>query len=88
MNGKPPLGETNTTTLLTDLQNRILRLTQIIEGTDIAPWELNLQTGETIFSKRWAQMIGYELHELVFFSQDYPSYNTSFPNLHKYQVLQ
>ncbi|MCY7423070.1 MAG: PAS domain S-box protein [Chitinophagaceae bacterium] len=64
MNSIPPPGETNTATLLTDLQNRIVRLTQIIEGTDIAPWEFNLQTGETIFSKRWAQMIGYELHEL------------------------
>lgn len=40
------------------------RLQQIIHGTDIGTWEWNVQTGETIFNERWANIIGYELKEL------------------------
>ncbi len=40
------------------------RLKLIIEGTNAGTWEWYVQTGKTIFNKRWAQMLGYELHEL------------------------
>ena len=41
-----------------------LRLTGIIEATNVGTWEWNVQTGETVFSERWAQIIGYTLSEL------------------------
>ena len=40
------------------------RLTTVIEGTSVATWEWNVQTGETVFNKRWADIIGYALEEL------------------------
>ena len=40
------------------------RLAGIIEGTNVGTWEWNVQTGETIFNERWANMIGYTLEEL------------------------
>jgi PAS domain S-box-containing protein len=40
------------------------RLADIIYGTDIGTWEWNVQTGETIFNERWAEIIGYRLAEL------------------------
>ena len=40
------------------------RLAYIVEGTDAGTWEWNVQTGETIFNRRWAQFIGYDLEEL------------------------
>ena len=39
-------------------------LESVIEGTRIATWEWNVQTGETVFSESWAQIIGYTLAEL------------------------
>jgi len=49
--------------------NQTLRETQarykaILEGTNVGTWEWNIQTGETIFNERWAQIIGYHLEEL------------------------
>ena len=41
------------------------RLAWILEGTNVATWEWNVQTGETRFDARWAQMIGYTLEELA-----------------------
>ncbi|MEI7727958.1 MAG: PAS domain S-box protein [Verrucomicrobiota bacterium] len=41
------------------------RLAGIIEGTNVGTWEWNVQTGETIFNERWANMIGYTLEELA-----------------------
>ncbi|MBN2232878.1 MAG: PAS domain S-box protein, partial [Deltaproteobacteria bacterium] len=41
------------------------RLAHIIEGTNIGTWEWNVQTGETTFNDRWAQMVGYRLDELA-----------------------
>lgn len=35
-----------------------------IEGTNVGTWEWNVQTGETRFNERWAQIIGYRLEEL------------------------
>ena len=40
------------------------RLLAILEGTDVGTWEWNIQTGETIFNEKWANMIGYTLKEL------------------------
>ena len=40
------------------------RLQNIIEGTNVGTWEWNIQTGETIFNDKWAQIIGYALEEI------------------------
>ncbi|WP_158611837.1 PAS domain S-box protein [Guyparkeria sp. SCN-R1] len=40
------------------------RLRNVIEGTNVGTWEWNIQTGETVFNQRWAEMVGYELSEL------------------------
>jgi len=40
------------------------RLTAIIEGTHIGTWEWNVQTGQTVFNERWAEIVGYTLSEL------------------------
>lgn len=40
------------------------RLAHIIEGTNAGTWEWNVQTEETVFNERWAEMIGYTLEEL------------------------
>ncbi len=41
------------------------RLAYILEGTNVGTWEWNIQTGETIFNERWAEIIGYTLTELA-----------------------
>lgn len=46
------------------LSDERTRLKNIIEGTNVGTWEWNVQTGETIFSERWANIIGYTLDEL------------------------
>jgi PAS domain S-box-containing protein len=40
------------------------KLQYIIEGSNLATWEWNVQTGETIFNQRWAEIIGYTLEEI------------------------
>ena len=40
------------------------RLARIVESTNAGTWELNIQTGETRYNERWAEMIGYTLAEL------------------------
>ncbi|MGM0519986.1 MAG: ATP-binding protein, partial [Campylobacterota bacterium] len=40
------------------------RLFDILEGTHVGTWEWNIQTGETIFNERWAQIVGYTLDEI------------------------
>lgn len=40
------------------------RLANILEGTNVGTWEWNIQTGETIFNERWANIIGYTLDEI------------------------
>jgi len=52
----------NSEKLLFDSKKRI---ENIINGTELGTWEWNVQTGETIFNKRWAQIIGYSLEELA-----------------------
>lgn len=36
----------------------------IINGSNLATWEWNVQTGETVFNERWAEIVGYTLEEL------------------------
>jgi PAS domain S-box-containing protein len=40
-------------------------LTNILWGTGVGTWEWNVQTGETRFNERWAELIGYTLAELT-----------------------
>ena len=40
------------------------RLAGILRGTNSGTWEWNVQTGETVFNERWAEIIGYSLEEL------------------------
>ena len=40
------------------------RLAAVIEGTHIGTWEWNVQSGETVFNERWAEIVGYRLEEL------------------------
>ncbi len=48
-----------------ELEYQRLRLSNIIEGTNIGTWEWNVQTGQIIFNQRWAEIIGYTLSELI-----------------------
>ncbi|WP_340203513.1 PAS domain S-box protein [Ascidiimonas sp. W6] len=50
--------------------NRNSHLKLLIEKSVIGTWEWNVNTGETIFNKQWAQIIGYELEELAPISID------------------
>ncbi len=40
------------------------RLAAIVEGTGAGTWEWNVQTGETRFNERWAQIVGATLADL------------------------
>ncbi len=40
------------------------RLADIIRGTNAGTWEWNVQTGETRFNERWAEIIGWTLEEI------------------------
>jgi PAS domain S-box-containing protein len=40
------------------------RLADILKGTNAGTWEWNIQTGETIYNERWAEIVGYTLEEL------------------------
>ncbi len=46
------------------LQDKRRRLAGIIEGTRVGTWEWNVQTGETLFNDRWAEITGYSLEEI------------------------
>lgn len=47
------------------LAGRELRYRSVLEGTRIGTWEWNVQSGETIFNDRWAEIVGYTLEELT-----------------------
>lgn len=40
------------------------RLKMTLQGTNVGTWEWNVQTGETVFNRRWAEIVGYTLDEL------------------------
>ncbi len=46
------------------LRDERQRLQAILDGTHVGTWEWNVQTGETVFNERWAEIIGYTLAEL------------------------
>jgi PAS domain S-box-containing protein len=48
-----------------DLKVERQRLLNILWGTGVGTWEWNVQTGETRFNERWAELIGYTLAELA-----------------------
>jgi len=37
----------------------------VLEGTRIGTWQWNVQSGETVFNKRWVEIVGYTLSELM-----------------------
>ena len=41
------------------------RYKAVLEGTNVGTWEWNIQTGETVFNERWAEIVGYTLEELA-----------------------
>lgn len=47
-----------------DLRQERQRLEGILRGTNAGTWEWNVQTGETVFNERWADIIGYTMNEL------------------------
>ena len=46
------------------LRDEKARMDRILEGTNAGTWELNVQTGETRYNERWAEIAGYTLAEL------------------------
>lgn len=42
-----------------DLRNEL-----VIQGTRIGVWDWNIQSGETYFDERWAEIIGYTIEEI------------------------
>ena len=45
-------------------KSKNIRNEHVIEGTRIGVWDWNVQTGETYFNERWADIIGYTISEL------------------------
>lgn len=50
---------------ITDFKNKEIRYKSLIEGTNVGTWEWNVQTGQTVFNERWANIVGYTLAELA-----------------------
>jgi PAS domain S-box-containing protein len=49
---------------VTEAKRAEQRLSDIIRGSEAGTWEWNVQTGETIFNARWAEIIGWTLDDL------------------------
>ncbi|MEG0183634.1 MAG: PAS domain S-box protein [Stenotrophomonas sp.] len=49
---------------LQELAEERRRLAMIIEGTAAGTWEWNVQSGQMRVNERWAEIVGYRLHEL------------------------
>lgn len=50
--------------LMKQLNDEKDKFQNVIEGTKAGIWELDLETEQFSFNERWANIIGYELHEL------------------------
>lgn len=48
-----------------ELAQERTRLNNVIAATKVATWYWNVQTGETIFNERWAEMVGHELADFM-----------------------
>lgn len=48
-----------------ELHAQRTRLDNILRGTNVGTWEWNVQTGETVFNERWADIIGRRLEDLA-----------------------
>ncbi len=48
------------------LQTSRERLQMAVEGGNIGTWDWDLETGEVIFNRQWAEMLGYSREELDF----------------------
>ncbi len=46
------------------LDDRLQKVSDIIEAANLGTWEWNLQTGEFQSNEKWIAMIGYTLEEL------------------------
>ena len=46
-------------------KQQAMRMSHILSGMGAGTWEWNVQTGETRFNERWAEIIGYTLEELT-----------------------
>ena len=40
------------------------RYRAVLEGTRAGTWKWNVQTGETVFNERWAEIVGYTIEEI------------------------
>lgn len=56
---------TEKTEMIKEIEDKYTKLTNIIEGTNLATWELNVITGEVEFNEQWANMLGYTLDEIA-----------------------
>jgi two-component system cell cycle sensor histidine kinase/response regulator CckA len=50
--------------LLEQLEQQKRKLSDVIRGSGVGTWEWSVQSGETVFNERWAEIIGYTLAEL------------------------
>ena len=55
---------------LDELQEQKNRLANVLQGTEVGTWEWNVQTGETLYNEKWAEILGYELEDLEPLSQE------------------
>jgi PAS domain S-box-containing protein len=46
------------------LRESQLRMEMALKGANVATWDWNVQTGETVFNERWSEIVGYTLQEL------------------------
>ena len=58
------VGITNEKNQMFELEKSRNRMKNIIEGTNVGTWELDLETGKNFYNERWAEMLGYTLEEL------------------------
>jgi PAS domain S-box-containing protein len=48
-----------------DLADQERRTNEIVRNAELGTWEWNVQSGETVFNERWAEIVGYKLDELA-----------------------
>lgn len=46
------------------LRDSQVHIEMALKGANAATWDWNVQTGETVFNERWAEIVGYSLREL------------------------